>query len=65
MAVQRDRVTAVMVEIVDREYGLWCNRCMLPSAAVVHIAMSLGERTTMHRRMWCFDCDSGDHVTRD
>lgn len=63
--LERDRVTSVYVETIAYEPGLWCNRCMLPAAFMLYIAMTYKGRVTLHHRLWCSECDRGDAVTRD
>lgn len=62
VASEQHRTVAVHVEQVATDRGLWCARCLLPSAVGLWVAVVLGDRMHLQRRLWCRDCDSGAHV---
>lgn len=52
---QRMRVTAVQVEYVDHETGLWCNTCMLSTGIRCWVAIITGTGMHLQQRLWCYD----------
>jgi len=57
MAYTVRTITYDIFEVVDSEPGHWCDRCMLPSAHLIHLATQVRGgplRLTAGRR--CFDC---------
>ena len=65
MATPRARFVnlAIVVELIDRESGHWCNDCALPSGWRVLVSMSYPDgRLTMHERLHCDEC-GGHNIT--
>lgn len=58
------RISAVRVEELTRESGLWCNRCALPSGWLFTLAVSCGRRMHLQERRYCDECESGAHVVK-
>lgn len=60
MADPRVRVTlvAITTELVAVEHGLWCDRCLLPSAARVTLARSISTGgMNLVQIVRCGDCE--------
>lgn len=56
----RVAVVTVHSEVLGHRVGLWCNRCLLPSAVRAWVALTAGARTSLLVRDQCRDCGSHD-----
>lgn len=66
MAEPRNRVVGVKREVLDRQYGHWCNACSLPSGVLVWVAVSSTSDPRVMVGVFpiCDECE-GTNITAD
>lgn len=66
MAEPRNRVVGVKREVLDRQYGHWCNDCGLPSGVLVWVAFSNSTNPRVMVGVFpvCDEC-RGKNITAD
>lgn len=47
------RTAVIVFETVEVERGIWCDACLLPSAARVWFTLTFGGRTRLDSRLVC------------
>lgn len=50
------RFLTVTVELFDRQHGVWCPACALPSAMTATFAVRIGDKLSLSVRTICQDC---------
>jgi len=60
MATEPTRKAPARYEVIDREFGLWCNACRLPSGIRVYIAVWANGRMQFQTHLVCDDCNGRD-----
>lgn len=44
------------VELFDKQHGIWCPTCALPSAIAATFAVRIGDKLSLSVRTICQDC---------
>jgi len=57
------RRVVMLLEVLDVEYSVWCPKCLLPSAGIIHMIRTMGSQALYSRHRHCPECNSHAVVT--